>query len=155
NIVIAENLITKYLKPEGENADFDAYTGEKGQTAPWKVLTTFTGTELAGIRYEQLLPFDSNKPELTGGDPFRIITGDFVTTEDGTGIVHTAPAFGADDYKVGLQNNLGIITLVDKEGKFIDGTGEYSGRFVKDYKNDPDYIDVNVDISVALKQRGQ
>ena len=55
------------------------------------------------------------------------------TTEDGTGIVHTSPAFGADDYKVGQKNNLGIITLVDREGKFVEGVGEFSGRFVKNY----------------------
>ena len=82
-----------------------------------------------------------------------MITGDFVTTEDGTGIVHTAPAFGADDYKVGIKHNLGILTLVDKEGKFINGTGEFSGRYVKNYKDDPAYADVNIDISVRLKKR--
>jgi isoleucyl-tRNA synthetase len=155
NIILAENLIGKYLKVEGENAAFDDYNGEKGQIAPWKILVKFTGTELAGMRYEQLFKFESNKPELTGGDPFRVITGDFVTTEDGTGIVHTAPAFGADDYKVAKANNIGIINLVDREGKFVEGTGVYAGRFVKDYKNDANYVDVNVDISVELKQRGQ
>lgn len=155
HVILAQQLLHKYLKPEGENTDFDSFTGEKGQVAPWQVLATFTGKELEGMRYKQLLPFESNRPELTGGDPFRVITGDFVTTEDGTGIVHTAPAFGADDYKVGKANNLGIICLVDREGKFVEGTGEYSGRYVKDYKNESDYVDVNVDISVALKQRGQ
>nr|HPI00133.1 isoleucine--tRNA ligase [Chitinophagaceae bacterium] len=84
--------------------------------------------------------------------PFKIILGDFVTTEDGTGIVHTAPAFGADDFKVGKKNNLGILVLVDKEGKFIDGVGEFSGRYIKNYKDDPNYIDVNVDIAVKLKK---
>ena len=68
--------------------------------------------------------------------------GDFVTTEDGTGIVHTSPAFGADDYKVGQKNNLGIITLVDREGKFVDGVGEFSGRYVKNYKDEKDFQDV-------------
>ena len=115
----------------------------------------FDGTALEGLRYEQLLAFESNTAALSGGDPFRLICGDFVTTEDGTGIVHTAPAFGADDYKVGQKNNLGIVTLVDREGKFIAGTGEYSGRFVKNYKDDPAYVDVNVDICIALKKRGQ
>ena len=55
------------------------------------------------IRYEQLLPFEANAPEKSGGDPFRVLCGDFVTTEDGTGIVHTAPAFGADDFRVGTK----------------------------------------------------
>jgi isoleucyl-tRNA synthetase len=77
-----------------------------------------------------------------------------VTTEDGTGIVHTAPAFGADDYRVGKKHNIGILTMVDKEGKFNDFTGEFSGRFVKNYKNDADYKDVDVDIAVKLKLSG-
>ncbi|MCU0335851.1 MAG: isoleucine--tRNA ligase [Chitinophagaceae bacterium] len=84
-------------------------------------------------------------------DPFRVLLGDFVTTQDGTGIVHTAPAFGADDYKVGKKYNIGILTMVDRQGKFVDGLGEFSGRYVKNYKDEKDYVDVNVDISVKLK----
>ncbi len=87
--------------------------------------------------------------------PFRIVTGDFVTTEDGTGIVHTAPAFGADDFKVGKKNNLGILILVDKQGKFVEGVDEFSGRFVKNYKDDPQWVDVNVDICVKLKKENR
>ncbi len=83
----------------------------------------------------------------------KLLLGDFVTTEDGTGIVHTAPAFGADDFKVGKKNNIGIFTLVDKQGKFVDGVGEFSGRYVKNYKDDPNYEDVNVDICVKLKKK--
>lgn len=154
-VVIATALISKYFKAEGENIDFEGYTGEKGQVLPWSIVTKFSGKDIEGVRYQQLFQFESNTPELSGGDPFRVITGDFVTTEDGTGIVHTAPAFGADDYKVGQQNNLGLICLVDREGKFVEGTGEYAGRFVKNYKDDENYVDVNVDISVELKQRGQ
>lgn len=127
----------------------------KKKQLPYKVIGQYKGKDLAGIRYDQLLPYESNKPELSGGDPFRVVTGDFVTTEDGTGIVHTAPAFGADDYKVGRQYNLGMFTLVDKQGKFIAGSGELSGRYVKNYKDDPDYADVDVDIAVTLKLAGQ
>ena len=127
----------------------------KKKQLPYKVAAEYKGKDLEGIRYEQLLPFDSNKPELSGGDPFRVILGDFVTTEDGTGIVHTAPAFGADDYKVGMKNNIGIFTLVDKQGKFIDGSGEFAGRYVKNYKDDPNYVDVDVDIAVKLKLEGR
>ncbi|WP_431213216.1 hypothetical protein ACQ86N_47710 [Puia sp. P3] len=68
---------------------------------PWKILGEYKGAQLEELRYEQLLPYEANTPEIAGGNPFRILLGDFVTTEDGTGIVHTAPAFGADDYKVG------------------------------------------------------
>lgn len=127
----------------------------KKKQLPYKIVAEYKGKDLEGIRYEQLLPFESNKPELSGGDPFRVITGDFVTTEDGTGIVHTAPAFGADDYKVGFKNNIGIFTLVDKQGKFIEGSGEFAGRYVKNYKDDPAYVDVDVDIAVRLKLEGR
>lgn len=154
SVIIAQALVHKYFKAEGENQDIENWDSNN-KILPWKVLKTFKGKEFEGLRYEQLLPFESNKPELSGGDPFRVITGDFVTTEDGTGIVHTAPAFGADDYKVGQKNNIGIFNLVDREGKFVEGTGEYAGRFVKNYKDDPAYEDVNVDISVFLKQAGQ
>ena len=84
-----------------------------------------------------------------------MLPGDFVTTEDGTGIVHTAPAFGADDFKVGKKNKLGILILVDKQGKFVDGVDEFSGRYVKNYKDDPNYVDVNVDICVKLKKENR
>ena len=83
-----------------------------------------------------------------------LLVDSFVTTEDGTGIVHTAPAFGADDYKVGKKYNIGILTMVDREGKFVDGLGEFSNRYVKNYKDDPkDYVDVNVDISCKTEKR--
>lgn len=153
-VILAQPLLPKYFKAEGENQAVDQWDGAS-KILPWTVEKTVKGKELNGLRYEQLLPFESNKPELSGGDPFRVILGDFVTTEDGTGIVHTAPAFGADDYKVGQKNNIGIYNLVDREGKFVEGTGEYAGRFVKNYKDDPNYEDVNVDISVFLKQKGQ
>ncbi len=153
-VVLAEALLSKYFKTEAEDLDFESWTAEQ-KLIPFKVIGLYKGSELEGLRYEQLFKFDSNKPELSGGDPFRLICGDFVTTEDGTGIVHTAPAFGADDYRAGQKNNLGILVLVDREGKFIEGTGPYSGRYVKNYKNEKDYEDVNVDICVDLKKRGQ
>jgi isoleucyl-tRNA synthetase len=127
---------------------------------PWQIVAECKGRDLEGIRYEQLLPFEANKPEISGGDPFRVILGDFVTTEDGTGIVHTAPAFGADDFKVGKKAGIGIYTLVDKQGKFVDGMDNFehafhlSGRFVKNYRNDPDYKDTDLDIALHLKAAG-
>lgn len=150
NVVMAKVLLGKYFKAEGENADFEAYK-EGDKVIPWKILTSFKGSQLENIRYEQLLPFA--QPEE--GDPFRVILGDFVTTEDGTGIVHTAPAFGADDNRVGKKNGIGILTLVDREGKFTDNVGEFSGRFVKNYKDDPEYKDVDVDIAVKLKKENR
>jgi isoleucyl-tRNA synthetase len=155
NVVLAKNLVSKYFKAEVENGDFENYAAEV-KLLPWKILAEFKGKDLEGMEYEQLLPSEANTLEkiqevTPGAQPFRLILGDFVTTEDGTGIVHTSPAFGADDFKVGQKNNLGILTLVDKQGKFVDGVGEFSSRYVKDYKDQPGYVDVNVDIAVKLK----
>ncbi|MEP7255551.1 MAG: isoleucine--tRNA ligase [Ferruginibacter sp.] len=173
NVILAKALVAKYFKAENENGNFSEYSeklnsieGSKipptggGGAAPWKILSDFKGSELEGIQYEQLLPSEANTlekiQELTpGAEPFKVILGDFVTTEDGTGIVHTAPAFGADDFRVGQKNNLGILTLVDKQGKFIEGVGEFSGRYVKNYKDEKDYVDVNVDIAVKLKKENR
>lgn len=154
NVVLAKALLSQYFKPEGENGDFEAYN-DKIKILPWKILTECTGKELEGCRYEQLMPYEANDPAIATGDPFRVILGDFVTTEDGTGIVHTAPAFGADDYRVGSKNNIGILTMVDRQGKFIEGMGEFSNRYVKNYKDEENYIDVNVDICVLLKKENR
>jgi isoleucyl-tRNA synthetase len=136
------------------SADFES-TYVKPKRLPFRIIHEFKGKDIEGARYEQLLPYEANTAVLSGGDPFRVILGDFVTTEDGTGIVHTAPAFGADDFKVGKKNNLGILTLVDKQGKFVDGVGEFSGRYVKDYTDEVNYVDVNVDICVKLKKENR
>ncbi|WP_301924441.1 isoleucine--tRNA ligase [Ferruginibacter sp.] len=159
NVILAKALISKYFKSEDENGDFENYN-IMAKLLPWKILAAYKGKDLEGLEYEQLLPSEANTiekiQELTpGAIPFKIISGDFVTTEDGTGIVHTSPAFGADDYKVGKKNNLGILTLVDKQGKFVDGVGEFSGRYVKNYKDEKNYVDVNVDISVKLKKENR
>lgn len=150
NVVLAKDLMGKYFKPEGENGDFAAYQPDD-KIIPWTVLASFKGSQLENIRYEQLLPYV--QPEE--GDPFRVLLGDFVTTEDGTGIVHTAPAFGADDNRVGKKYGIGILTLVDRQGKFLDSVGEFGGRYVKDYKNEPGYKDVDVDIAVKLKKENR
>jgi isoleucyl-tRNA synthetase len=159
NVVLAKALLGKYFKPEGENADFEGYD-EKAKILPYKILTSFKGSQIENAAYEQLLPYEANSlnviHEITpDAKPFRVIVGDFVTTEDGTGIVHTAPAFGADDYRVGKKYNIGILTMVDKQGKFVDGLGEFSNRYVKNYKDDKEYVDVNVDISVKLKKENR
>jgi isoleucyl-tRNA synthetase len=159
SVILATVLISNYFKTEAENISLDTYEGGD-KLIPWKKIASFKGSELEGLTYEQLMPFEANTLEkihaiTPDAEPFKVILGDFVTTEDGTGIVHTAPAFGADDFKVGKKNNLGILILVDKEGKFIQGVGEFAGRFVKDYKDDPNYEDVNVDISVKLKKENR
>jgi isoleucyl-tRNA synthetase len=159
NIVLAKALLGKYFKPEGENGDFEGYD-EKAKLLPWKILAAFKGSQIENCMYEQLMPYEANSPEnirlqTPDAQPFRVLLGDFVTTEDGTGIVHTAPAFGADDYRVGKKYNIGILTMVDKQGKFVDGLGEFSNRYVKNYKDEKDYVDVNVDISVKLKKENR
>ena len=154
HVVLAEALLGKHFKEEGKDGDFNAYT-EKDKIVPWTILHRFKGSDIEGCRYEQLLPFEANRPELAEGDPFRVLTDSFVTTVDGTGIVHTAPAFGADDYKVGKRYGIGMLTMVDREGKFVNGLGEFSGRYVKNYKDQPDYVDVNVDIAVKLKKENR
>ena len=158
-VVCATALLSKYFKEEASGLSFDDFNaGDK--LIPWKILGTIKGKSLEGLYYEQLMPAAANAlnviQEITpGADPFKVVVGDFVTTEDGTGIVHTAPAFGADDYKVGKKYGLGILTLVDREGKFVDGLGEFSHRFVKNYKNEENYVDVNIDICVQLKKDGK
>ncbi|MFN2438169.1 MAG: isoleucine--tRNA ligase [Chitinophagaceae bacterium] len=165
NVILAKALIGKYFKPEGQNGDFEHYAflppGEgRGEVLPWKILTEFKGKQLEGIEYEQLLSYEANSLKAIqaitpGAKPFRVLLGDFVTTEDGTGVVHTAPAFGADDFKIGKKYNIGILTLVDREGKFVDGLGEFSNRFIKDYKDEQNYVDVNIDIAVKLKKENR
>ena len=159
NVVLAKALLGKYFKPENEGADIAAYNHD-GKNLPYSVVISFKGKDIEGCAYEQLLPYEANSPAVIesitpGARPFRVLTGDFVTTEDGTGIVHTAPAFGADDYRVGRKFNIGILTMVDREGKFVEGLGEFSHRYVKNYKDEKDYVDVNVDISVKLKKENR
>ncbi len=159
HVILAKALLGKYFKPEGENGDFEGYSAEQ-KLLPWKILCEFKGKDLEGMSYEPLIKAAANSidavREITpGAEPWKILLGDFVTTEDGTGIVHTAPAFGADDFRVGKKYNIGILTLVDREGKFVDGLGEFSGRYIKDYKSQEGYVDVNVDISVKLKKENR
>lgn len=132
---IARELLGKYFKAEEE--------GEK-----WSILGSKTGAELAGTRYEQLI--DWAQPET--GDNFKVVVGDFVSTEDGTGIVHIAPSFGADDMRVGQLNGLGALTLVDKRGTFTAEAGEFAGRSVKNFWNEEDWVNPDIDISVMLKK---
>ncbi|MEN9372020.1 MAG: hypothetical protein RLZZ64_1095, partial [Bacteroidota bacterium] len=116
NVILATALLGKYFKAEAAELSFDEYkTGDK--LIPWKVVGTLTGAAVEGMYYEQLMPATANSMDAIlsitpDADPFKVVVGDFVTTEDGTGIVHTAPAFGADDFKVGKKNQLGILTLV-------------------------------------------
>jgi isoleucyl-tRNA synthetase len=129
-VILAQDLLNKYFSEKHTDAKFEDYKpGDK--IIPFKIVGHAKGSELAGIRYEQLMPFV--KPE---GDAFKVIVGDFVTTTDGTGIVHIAPSFGADDFRVAKQNNIDSLTLVDRRGRFVpevkDGTFLYGEEYVKE-----------------------
>lgn len=164
-VVLAKNLVGKqFSKPYvacAEEAEMAAYNpGDK--TIPYQVLTSFVGKDLVGIRYEQLLPYAL--PYQHPENAFRVISGDFVTTEDGTGIVHTAPTFGADDAKVAkeavpevppllvLDSNGNPVPLVDLQGKFTAQLGPYAGKYVKnEYYNDNEVPERSVDVEIAIQ----
>lgn len=126
-VILAKDLLDKYFPEKNAEIVFEDYkTGDKA--IPFKVLAEFKGKDLAGINYEQLMPY----VRPTDGDAFRVVLGDFVTTEDGTGIVHLAPSFGADDFRAAKQNGIGSLTLVDKQGKFTSEVTDFSGEYVKE-----------------------
>ena len=150
-VILGKERLHAYFPEKDAGLALEDYKpGDKA--IPYEVVAEFKGSEMVGMRYEQLMPYF----QPTDGDAFRVISGDFVTTEDGTGIVHIAPSFGADDFKVGKLNGIGSLCLVDRQGRFVDGMGEFSGRFVK-AQYEPDYdpkttVPVDVDIIVKLKK---
>ncbi len=149
-VILAKDALPKYFNMDLEGEVLESYeAGSK--KIPFLVIEEMKGADLEGTRYEQLLPYV--QPE--DGDAFKVVIGDFVTTEDGTGIVHIAPSFGADDMRMAKSYGLGSLTLVDKQGKFLDSVGEFAGRYVKNYRDDEDYVDVNIDISVKLKKENR
>jgi len=177
-VILAKDLFGNYFSEKNGELSFDDYKGD-GKNIPFQVLAEYPGKELIGVNYEQLIPWV--KPM---GDAFRVIAGDFVTTEDGTGIVHIAPTFGADDDRVAKQNGIVPLMLLDKEGKkqpMVDRQGrffrledlsksfvaeninvklygEYAGRFVKnDYDETLTENDstLDIDLSVMLKRENR
>lgn len=128
--IVASALREKYF-PVANGENFEEFNaGDK--KIPNRTVSELNGKQLLNLRYEQLLPF----VQPNDGDAFKIIGGDFVTTEDGTGIVHIAPSFGADDFRVAKQNGMGNLTLVDRRGRFLpevqDGTFLFGEEFVKE-----------------------
>ncbi len=147
-VVLAKDLVSKYFSAENENASFDDYE-IGGKQLPYKILSELKGSQLKDISYEQLLPYA--QPE--DGDAFKVLLGDFVTTEDGTGIVHLAPSFGADDNRLCKQNGIGSLTLVNKQGKFVDAVSDFAGMYVKDayYTEDEKKPTLSVDVQIVIK----
>ena len=177
-VILAKDLFRTYFSEKYEGLTFEDYKHD-GKNIPYKLLAECVGQELIGIEYEQLIPWV--KPR---GDAFRVVAGDFVTTEDGTGIVHIAPTFGADDDRAAKQNGIVPLMLIDKEGKqqpMVDRKGrffrledlsddfvskniniqlyiEYSGRFVKnEYDDNLTEKDstLDIDLSVMLKRENR
>lgn len=150
-VILAEALLSKHFNSNAAELSLGDYkAGDK--LIPFEVLGKVKGSELAGICYEQLLPFEANTRDQIEGDAFRVITGDFVTTEDGTGIVHIAPSFGADDFRVAKQNGIGSLTMVDKRGKFLSGVKDgvflYGDEYVKE-----DYLNETEKVAATEQQR--
>ncbi|MXV17281.1 isoleucine--tRNA ligase [Hufsiella ginkgonis] len=165
SVVLAKDLVGKYFKAEGQNASFQDYkNGDK--VIPWQPAAEFTGSELLELRYHQLMPYVMN--DDLEANAFRVIAGDFVTTEDGTGIVHTASIFGADDFRVARANGVpsvlvkdenGVeVPLVDRHGQFVAEVTDFAGRYVKEEyysdaeRADPDFKPTDVLIAIKLKE---
>ncbi|MGJ1286911.1 isoleucine--tRNA ligase [Sphingobacterium spiritivorum] len=165
SVILAKDLIAKHFKAEGKDASFQDYKlGDK--IIPWEIAAEFTGEELVGLRYEQLLPYITS--EELQEKAFRVIPGDFVTTEDGTGIVHAAPTYGADDFRVARENDVpGILVkdengkevpTVDRTGRFVKEITDFAGRFVKEeyysdaVRADKDFRPTDVLIAIKLKE---
>lgn len=176
--VVAKSLVGSLFNPKAADLQLEDYKqGDK--LIPYKIVGEWRGSELSGMKYEQLIPWMN-----PGEGAFKVITGDFVTTEDGTGIVHIAPTFGADDAKVAKANNVPALMLTDKDGNLrpmVDLTGkyfklddleadyvkqsvnvdlykEYAGRYVKNaYDNSLTEADatLDIDICVMLKQENK
>ncbi|PZD78489.1 isoleucine--tRNA ligase [Mesonia sp. K7] len=165
NVVVAKNLVVKqfgkkYQSVESEEALEGYKQGDK--KIPYKIVKEFKGKDLVGIKYEQLLPY--TLPAENPGNAFRVISGDFVTTEDGTGIVHTAPTFGADDALVAKQaepevppmlvkdENDNLVPLVDLQGRFRPEMDELAGKYVKnEYYDEGEVPEKSVDVEIAIR----
>ncbi len=163
-VILAKDRLQAYFNPKAAEITIEEYK-EGDKLIPFKILKEIKGNELEGIEYEQLLPY------VTPDTPaFRVIPGDFVTTEDGTGIVHIAPTFGADDLRVAQKAGIPAITikgekgeelpLVDKQGRFVKEVHDFPLAYVKaeyetDGTTDENYQPVDVRIAIMLKERNR
>lgn len=163
SVILAEALLSKYFNPKNAELKLEDFkVGDKN--IPYQVEeVAYKGLDLEGCRYEQLMPYIT--PE---GDAFRVVVGDFVSTEDGTGIVHLAPTFGGDDFRVAKQKGLPALMvlregkempIVDRTGKFVEEITDFAGLYVKNYNNadesDPNYRSTDVLISIKLKEENK
>ncbi len=163
NVILAKDLVSAFFSPKAENLSFSDYKNED-KLIPWAIIDNYKGSDLLGMEYEQLLPYvPLSAPAL------KVIIGDFVSTEDGTGIVHIAKTFGADDYRVSVKNNIpGVLVkdefgnevpIVDKQGRFVKEITDFAGMYVKNYtgedENDPNFRSTDVLIAIKLKEENK
>ncbi len=146
-VILAKALFSKYFPEKNKDLKMSEYV-EGNKSIPYKIIREIKGSELEGLCYEQLLTYA--KP--VNGEAFKVLIGDFVTTEDGTGIVHLAPSFGADDNLLAKQNGIGTLTLVDTQGRFVDEVTDFAGMYVKnEYYPAGEAPEKSVDIQLAIK----
>ena len=166
NVILAKDLVSRVFGnnfEEVKNKIDLNFNPEKDKKIPFYINETLKGQELVDIKYEQIWN-DSPLPHENPENAFRVILGDFVTTEDGTGIVHTAPTFGADDARVAklanppipalliLDKNNQLVPLVNLQGKFVDELGFLGGKYVKnEYYEQNEVPDKSVDVEIAIK----
>jgi isoleucyl-tRNA synthetase len=155
-VILAKDRLSSYLNPKDAEAKIEDYkAGDK--VVPYRVVEEFKGKDIVGQEYEQLLPYI--QPD---GPAFQVIPGDYVSTEDGTGIVHISPTFGADDYRVAKQAGIGAILvkdsegkdspIVDRQGRYVKEMGEFAGMYVKnEYYSDADAPEKSLDVLLAIK----
>jgi isoleucyl-tRNA synthetase len=163
-VVLAKDLVGKYFKAEGENAPLTDYKGGD-KVIPWEIKGNYKGSEFLGLHYEQLMPYVTNAD--LEQNAFRVIPADFVTTDDGTGIVHTASVFGSDDFRACKENNVPSVMvkdengkdvpLVNKQGRFVAEVTDFAGRYVKEEyyskeeREEEGFKPTDVLISIKLK----
>jgi isoleucyl-tRNA synthetase len=163
SVILAKDLVSRYFNDKAKDIALEDFKpGDK--LVPFKIMEEFSGADLVGVEYHQLMPYvQPDKPA------FRVILGDFVTTEDGTGIVHISPTFGADDFRAAAQNNIPALLvedengklspLVDKQGRFVKEVTDFAGMYVKNYTGEDetsaDYKPTDVKIAIKLKEEGK
>ena len=175
HVVLAKKLVSRWFSEKAQvdsisSLGFDAYL-PTDKTVPWAIVSEFKGKHLDGVEYEQLMPYVQPDTRNGGSAAFQVIMGDFVTTEDGTGIVHTSPTFGADDFRVAQANGIPAIMvkdetgkdvpIVDRQGRFVAEITDFAGRYVKEEyyadeeRADPDFKATDVLIAIKLKEENK
>ncbi|GAA4502286.1 isoleucine--tRNA ligase [Hymenobacter ginsengisoli] len=172
-VILAKQLVSRYFSESTQIGKPIESTGffwdSETKLVPWEIEAEFTGADLVGIHYERLFGTEAGFPHFEGEEnAFRVIVGDFVTTEDGTGIVHISPTFGADDFRVAQLNGIPALMvaddqgklgpIVDRTGRYVAQMGEFGGRWVKNYdghdQSGADYKTLDESIAIRMRTNG-